>query len=390
MQRVSVFPIFYSILVIGLLFRAALYSITIISPLASEGNFPVSPLAIALGLDYSFYSQSLEMYVRMGVWGLLQEFISFYQRPVDAYLGPLVAGPVFPTLILLFDYREGNSLPLSLFYLAISMGLLGLWLRWLHANGVGNFWLLVFALIPNPLWYMLNPSTDLPFAAVFAVFYLAYFRRSPRAIDATIWLTALLLVLLTRPNGYSILLFVFLDHLLRLPGGRRRAAWSFAGITLLLIIFGLYLYPYFITEMQKTAQTVYFFGLEQPAYLRGVFTVLPGWLDMLASWLALVGAKALYFCGLRPSYAGIGWHLLAARAGIGLISLPGLLYVLFRGDTRHRLLLICYLLPVLLGATQDRYNLAVQPILFFFGVKVIDGAWRRLRGRHAAAEMPMV
>lgn len=390
MHRIRVFSIFYGILVVGLVFRAALYAVTIIFPLTNEGNLPVSPLAMASGFDYSFYSQSLEMYFRMGLWGLLEEFISFYQRPVDAYLGPMVAGPVFPVLILLFDYRDGNTLPLSLFYLVLSMGLLVLWLRWLHANGVGNFWLLVFALAPNPLWYMLNPSTDLPFAAFFGLFYLAYFRQPRRPIDGALWLTLLLLVLLTRPNGYSILLFVFLDHLLRLPGSGRRGAWSFAGVALLLIAFGLYLYPYFITEMQKTARTVYFFGIGQPDYVRGIFNGLPAWLDRPASWLALVGAKAMYFCGLRPSYAGIEWHILLARAGIGLILFPGLLYVVFRGDSRHRLLLLCYLFPVFLGATQDRYNIAVQPILFLFGVKAIDGVWRRLRGRVSVALTPRI
>jgi hypothetical protein len=379
---------FWSALIVGVTYRVAIFAFAAFFSISNESGLPISPFLVATGVDFSFYLDSLRVYVTMTPGEILDRFIQFYVEPIENFLGPFVSGPVFPLMILAFDYRDGETVPLALLFLLLSICLFVAWLCWLRANGVGKFWLLIFALVPNPLWFMLNPSTDLPFALLFALFYLAYFRQSRRPMDTAFWLTALVLVLLTRPNGYSILLFVFLDHLLRLPGGGWRAVWSFVGMALLLIAFGLYLYPYFITEMQKTARTVYFFGLSQPEYVQGIYSQLPAWLNTPASWLSLIGAKALYFCGLRPSYAGVDWYVLLARAGIGLILLPGLCYVAFKGDRRHQLLLFCYLLPVFLGATQDRYNLAVQAILFLFGVKAIDGVWSRLRRPFAISGRP--
>ena len=52
------------------------------------------------------------------------------------------------------------------------------------------------------------------------------------------------------------------------------------------------------------------------------------------------------------------------------------------------IMLICFLIPVFLGATQDRYNLAVQPILYLFGVKAINSVWYRLRWLSAVVWRP--
>jgi len=102
---------------------------------------------------------------------------------------------------------------------------------------------------------------------------------------------------------------------------------------------------------------------------------LPEWLDRALSWLTLAGAKLLYFVGLRPSYGQIAWWIVAIRAGAGLILLPGLIWVVIRGDTKHRLLISLFLLPFMIGPSQDRYNLAIQPLLFYFGYLAYRDVW---------------
>ena len=363
---------FHLALAVGLLFRVTVFLYFTLLPVGNAGEISLSTLRVATEIDYSFYKQSLELFLLTTPSEIFDLFFSFYRQPVDLFIGPALAGPVVPTLIYLFDYRDGNTLPLYLFFLVVGSGLFVIWLKWLHANGIGNLWLFAFALAPNPIWFMLNPSTDLPFACLFAMFYLVYFRVNQRPVDAVFWITVLVLLLLTRPNGYSVLLFVFLDFLIRSWGGDRQSRTSLVGLALLLVVFSIYLYPYFAAEMRKATQATEFYGIEQADYARGLYSKLPVWLDIPLSWLSLAAAKILYFTGLRPSYSDITWPVLLARSGIGVILLFGLIYLVVKGTWRDQLLLICYVFPIFLGATQERYNLAVQPILFLFGVKAID------------------
>jgi len=60
------------------------------------------------------------------------------------------------------------------------------------------------------------------------------------------------------------------------------------------------------------------------------------------------------------------------------VLLPGLIWVAWRGNNRDRLFIAALLMPILLGGTQDRYNLPIQPLLFYFGWKAYEPLWRRL------------
>ena len=138
-----------------------------------------------------------------------------------------------------------------------------------------------------------------------------------------------------------------------------------------------------MTEMKRnvSGSPYTFFGMPLEAYSNGLFQNLPAWLDKLTSWCLLFGAKLLYFVGLRPSYAGVDWWVVALRGAAGLILLPGLLYAAFKAGNRHRIFFAIFLLPILIGGTQDRYNLPIQPLLFYFGYRAYEAAWCRFRSR---------
>jgi len=93
----------------------------------------------------------------------------------------------------------------------------------------------------------------------------------------------------------------------------------------------------------------------------------------------------LYFAGLRPSYGQTLPLLVVARAVVGVILLPGLLFLLVRGRTRDSILVILFSLPVFIGPTQDRYYLPILPILFYYGVLAYSAAWRRVVVREVKA-----
>ena len=363
---------------IAVAFRVAVFVGAMFWPLPNEGVGLVSPLISQTYADFHFYVESLKIYRETSFGDLLGEFVRFYNKPFENQVGHVIAGPVFPALMAVFDYKPGNTIPLATFYLVLECVWCAVWVRWFYKSGLNTFWLFVLALLPNPVWFMLIISPDLVFATLVGLFFVSYFSPSPTRVSAITWVACLLLMLLTRPNGYSLLLFVVLDQGWRCFRQSRAGSAPFYGAVALTVLFGLYLYPYFITELRKTAGTHVFFTIPIGTYLAGLFGILPRWLDIFLSLLSLAGAKVMYFVGLRPSYGGTPDLLVLMRALPGVVLLPGLVWGLIAVDWRKRVFLLFFFLPIFLGPTQDRYNLPVFPLLFGYGVLTYLWIWRRL------------
>lgn len=369
---------------VAVLARVGVFIGSIVWPIPNERGDLVSPLLPQRFLDYQFYLNSLARYASS--WSsIFDQFVQFYRDPLANNVTTLISGPVFPFLLGVSGFAAGNYLPLSVFYVALCSVLAVVWLLWLHRSGVGGLWLIAFALIPNPIWFTLVVSPDLIFAAEFAAFFIAYFGRQSRT-RTVIWVIALVLMILTRPNSFSIALFVALDAAWLLISGRRTAPMPAIGLFGLLVVSGLYLFPYFLFEMGKAGAELRYFGVTPLQYLSGLFHWLPTWLDLAASWLALLGAKLLYFTGLRPTYGVTPLPFVLLRAAPGLVLLPGLIWMMFTAPTRQRALIALYCLPFVLGPAQDRYYIAVYPVLFLYGVRAWGAAGRALR--HVVASRP--
>ena len=365
--------------------RIALFIGAIVWPIANERGARVSPLLSQGYLDFQFYLDSLHRYLA-SFGAVVTEFMQFYAGMVWRGF-QLIAGPVFPLLLGASGYSSGHLLPLSLGYVVVSSLLAASWIIWLSRNGVRGPWLAAFAVLPNAVWFTLIISPDLLFAAEFAVFYFAYTRR-PGSSATALWVAALLLMLLTRPNAFSILLFVAADTLVSTV--RTRAVFSLrtAGTLVLVTVATLYLYPYFLYEMNKAGGALRYFGATPNEYLGGLFHILPPWLDVPISAAALVGAKVLYFVGLRPTYGQTALVLVFLRAVPGVILLPGLLSVLARGPNRDRALVFLFCLPIILGPSQDRYYLAIYPLLYLYGVRFYEAAWQWMARARAGSVSP--
>lgn len=349
---------------IGLLLLAVNFSIT------NEEGYRVSPLLVQPWIDFQFYVDSLAFYQSKSLAEIAEAYIVYFSVPFSEQTGTVVAGPVFPVVIWATGYGEGNTLPLALVFLGMSCALVAIWLFWLHRRGLGLAWLLLFAVIPNPLWYTLNISSDMLFAILVALFYWTFTEsRQAWARPALLFLLGTTIVL-TRSNGPFVILFAFLFVAVTAPLSKPRTIALLAALGVSGLLSALLIYP----EMSSQAKVggFKFMGIHRDDYIAGLFPALPDALDFVVSWTALSGAKVLHFVGLRPSIAGIPPHLLFLRAGIGLILLPGFIYACLRGRLVDRLFILCFSIPVLLGPTLDRYNLPILPILYFYGVLVLQ------------------
>jgi hypothetical protein len=365
------------IVIISLAARLVFFFGSMLWPIPNENMLPVSPLVMQGYFDFAFYLEALSQYRALDFTEILQKFVAFYQRPFQEHFGHIIAGPVFPAIIGVFDYRKGNTLPLALAFLVLDFIWSFLWLNLMASRKVATPWLTLFAIAPNPIWFMLVLSPDLIFAAIIGMFYFAYFSQRQTTTTKLIWVLFMLLALLTRPNGYSILLFVLADTVWTHFRDRKRKLPEIVALCVLAFLFALYLYPYFITEMRKTSIDTGFFDLATSKYLDGLFPQLPRIIDLLISCILLFWAKVLYFVGLRPSYGATADILVLARLLPGFVLLPGLIWSFVAAGRKHAFFMYFFCLPILLGPSQDRYNLPIFPILFMFGAIAYSHTWRR-------------
>ncbi len=346
---------------------------TMLVPVPNESGLPISPLTANTALDLGYYQWARGMY--FGDTQVVIDVVSRFlagREPVSFFL----PGPLYPSLLHIFDYGPKNTLPLSSFYLLLSAGLVAAWLWWLWHNNVGRIWLYVFAVLPSPYWFMLNVSTDLLFAGAVCAFWLLWFE--PRIPDARRMVSVAVVVtiaVLLRPNALSLLLFLCFDILicevaLKEPGRARRRGLIFTALIVVMsIVFALFYLPYFYWVVAGNSASVVYFGWLPSQYLDGLWPDLPEVLNLGLSWFALLAAKVLYLTGMRPSFGDTVAPLVVLRILPSVIMLPGLLWLLIRAEWRVRLFMIVFLVPILLGISQDRYILPIQPILFFYGTK---------------------
>lgn len=346
---------------------------SMIVPIPNEARAPISPLHANSAIDLTFYQNSRAFYAtwldRFAAapldqwWGLIK---AFWLHASSSF----ISGPLMSGLLAVFDYSQQNPLPLAAIYLLISCAIVVAWLHWLHRMGTELTGLLILALMPGPFWFTLNISSDLPFAGLFTIFFFVFFSSRP-ARQRYIYATAVAIVAtLLRPHGISLLLFLGLYGSLLSPGRTRRQRIIIgAGI---LLIGGALLWlsnVYFLSYVRSSTPLPYF-GWTTVEYLAGIFPFLPDGLDRLASWLALPVAKLLYLAGMRPSYSDTLPIFVFVRAACGPLLLAGLIYAFLRAPWAYRFLFAAYLAPVSLGSAQDRYLLALTPLIIFFAVRL--------------------
>jgi hypothetical protein len=365
---------------VALLARLAVFLVLIVYPVANESGNPVSPMLAQGGADYSFYLESLAVYQG--------SFAEFLARTINTFDAPftnlykfVTSGPVLPALFVIFRYAPDNTLPLSLASLAVGTITAWLWIFWLHRRGIRLPWLLVFALLPNPIWYQINNSLDTYMALFSALFVITYLGGEANRARVAMGLGTGTLALLAKPNGLPLMIFMFADIVLYHRTSRwwLKAFFMVAAASLISAFFLFYM-TYLISFLESSSHFS-FFGVPYRSYLGGIYEGLPAAIDLPLSWLSLAAAKILYFAGLRPSYGVTPIEIVLIRSAPGIIILPGLLWLMYKRPRREALFVLLFLIPPFLGATQERYLLPIMPIVFLYGVVAFEALWEAVLGR---------
>lgn len=370
---------FWLALALGVGLRVGVFVYACLYPISNEEGVVVSPLILQSTTDFHTYTEAANV-LRSADFGT---FLGAVENPIrdgnDMYLRDFLQ-PLMPLLIIATDYREGNTLPLATVFLLVSCCAFLIWLEILRRVDLPGYWLVAFALLPTPLWFAINMTLDSLLSFTLVVFYFLYFIQTDLKHRFLILCVSALLIMMTRSNGIFLLGFLIADLLFFKTLSRRQIVPMAVFLTVIAGIVVFLFWPLYAFELNKATVAHTTFGLTQQQWLAGVVSWLPDPLDQVVSWLGYAVAKFLYFCGLRPSFADTeGWKLLL-RAAPGLIVFPGLLFLFFAGEVRQRLFVLCYMFPIFGHLPQDRYSLAIQPLLFLYGARCFEGLRARLAG----------
>jgi hypothetical protein len=283
---------------------------------------------------------------------------------------PLKPGPIFPALLHWTGYDDQRGL-LSALYVLLGAVLGWIWALWVRGRGAAVWLQLLVACFPALVYYSFLVSTDLLYAAIVACWLISSWAVLDDRPGALRWATvAMCLALLTRPNALALL------PLMSVLAWQGRTFMTWLLLSLMWALLGVYMLIYYLPYYwfhDVNAGATHYWGILPSDYYRGLWPEWPTWLSQPVSWLLFVSAKLLHAVGLRPSYANLDYWLVFLRALPGLLFLPGLLYGLCTARRFDRWFIFLFMLPVFVGAAQERYLLAISPLLVLWGVQV----WER-------------
>lgn len=325
-------------------------------------------------LDYVIYKNHTT-----SAWSEISRPIEFLFMLLEDWRGaitwlkdqPLKPGPVYPMLLSFTEY-EDNRYFLAWIYQVAGAFLGWHWASWLKDKGAQLSLQIIAASFPALLYFAFLVSTDLLFACLIATWLSGSRAVLDYKRSAWGWTVVLMLVLiLTRPNALALLPLM---SLLAWQAKSLRAwfVWS--------VVFGLagaymliYYLPYYWVHDSNAGVTSYW-GILPADYYKGLWIDWPACISQPLSWALFAISKLMYAVGLRPSYANVDPWLVVLRALPGLLFLPGLIYVVCAGQRFERWFVVFFMLPIFIGASQERYLLALTPILLLWGGR----AWGHL------------
>ena len=344
--------------------------------ISNDSGIPIKLGGEPAFLDYLIYKNSVS-----NAWSEITRPFKFFVLLLDDLQGafawlklqPLKPGPIYPMLVGLAGYEESRNL-LSWSY-QIAGALLGWhWSKFLRDRGEPLWLQILCACFPALVYYSFLVSTDLLYACLIALWLVgarAVLDNKAGALSAAG--VAMLLLLLARPNSLALL------PMMCLLAWRVKSFKTWLLLSLFWVVVGLYMLIYYLPYYwvhDSNAGATHYWGLLPSEYYKGLWTEAPAWISQPLSWLLFAISKLMHAVGLRPSYASIDAWLVVARALPGLVFMPGLIYLFFAAEKFERWFVFFFMLPIFIGASQERYLLALTPFWLLWGVRAWSGACR--------------
>ena len=339
---------------------------------SNDSGLAVIPLGEPAYLDYGIYKTHIYSAWKE-IWrpfAFLEQLVLSGSLSLDWLQSQaLKPGPLLPSLFRWSDYDSNRKL-LSWIYLIGGAALGAGWAVWVGQRGAPRSLQWLLACFPALVYYSFLVSSDLLYAVIIAGWFVTACRTLEREQSKCWWLCSglTLLALITRPNALTLTPLMVLIAW-RSNDVKAKLLWSV--FWFIVGLYGiLYYTPYYLVH-DSNASNTHYWGLYPAEYYTGSWLGFPPWIARPFSWVIFSIAKVLHAVGLRPSYSDLPNLLVVLRALPGLLFLPGLVYGLIRGRSFDRIFVVMFMAPIFVGAAQERYVLAITPLLALWGFQGI-------------------
>ena len=332
---------FNNIILLGISYRIVIYVVLCFFPFYHNAFGNLSPLAYQEFADLDFYLRFSQ--------GEIFTFSNFFENYKRIFLldfsqvDSRYPGPLFPLLLSITFYKQNFTIILSIIIFLFEIIAYLTWSLKKYSK-YNIFALLVFSLMPIPLWYGYKHSTDVVF---YLLFTLLYFELINKCRNKYISIFYLLLACL-RPNStlifISIIFYIFISKKYK----------KILGSTIFFLIISIIYYsPYFVYEMNKIET----FDINSKVFeIKEIFNFIFNYFQ-----------RVFYLIGFIPSNSGNNLFYLL-RCFCGIIFFIGLINILFKRDNKLDLVFVCFFIfgTASVFFPAYRYIIPITPILILY------------------------
>ncbi|MBH11220.1 MAG: hypothetical protein CMG74_12890 [Candidatus Marinimicrobia bacterium] len=353
------------ILGIGLSIRIIVFIILGLYPVPEVGRGPVGPMVYQTSADLDYYLQAVD--IIKGEGSSRSRFLNTYKKILSNK--PITdaeryAGPLYPLILIIFNYNISNVFPLSIFAFLIALLIYCAWQLWLIKK-LGYYLSIPFIFLFQITWFGIFITPDIFFFLFCSYIYFLISSNHLWYTKIPFWI-AIILTAALRPNALAIILFCLI---ILLRNEFSIDKYSKLAFGLLLILFSICLFyysPYGIIE-NRISHDSYIYVQK----INETFNTSSVYINKIINIISLSIIKFLWTFGIHPSSSGLAIAVLY-RFLTGCLFIVGFIYCLIKKnvDSFYIFLLI---VPIMLFFPPGwRHILPAIPILYYYGMIALN------------------
>lgn len=351
---------FNHILFLGISYRFIILILLIIFPFYHELQGAFGPLVYQnADLDEYLYTKDLIFFKTNNIDSFFENYINIFNLNFN-YDFRTITGPIYPLIIFFFNYKPNFPYLLAFICFISEIVNFYLWSNYFRYK-IKNIYILLFSLIPIPLFFGFVHSSDIIYFLLSTIIVLNLLNNQKRN---SVFYIVILLIVFLRPAGISIVFLLFLYDIIK-----RNIFFSRSQIyyVVLFIIASIYYLPYLIIELNSEKVIM-------PYYFTDNYFINLVLIDNLfLKKIVIIFLKFFYTFGFDPTESG-NQFVFYIRFFMATIYILGFFNTLFSKKLSFDNLYIWFtisFISLFLYPTY-RYLIPVMPLLYLNFIFIIQ------------------
>ena len=352
------------ILAFGISIRLIVFIFLAFYPLQNVAGGSVGPTVYQTGADINHYLNFVS--IIEGEDHAMDMFINTYKKILNNQPitdGERYAGPVFPLMLLIFNYNINNTVLFSSFTFLIALIIYAIWQIWLIQR-LGYLLAIPFIFLFQVTWFGIFIYPDIFYFALCTCIYFLIRYKNNWYLKSIFWIS-IILVSGIRPNALAILLFCLTVMIINKFWISKKSRLAFGSLLFIFLLGSFYYLPYAVIEDRITHQS-YFFADEIINNIDSISIISQNIINKIIN----TGVRFFWVFGIHPSDSG---NIIAFvfRLLTGCIFIIGFIKGIIQNNIDSILIALIIVPIIIFFPPSWRQILPVMPILYYYGMLMI-------------------